>query len=351
MVYEPNEYRFIPGMRLSDLVDAAGGLRKNTYLGTAEITRRHVTQDGVVTEKIDVNLGNALRDDPAHNLLLQDYDHLVVRPIPELAFDQTIEITGEVRFPAVYPIKRSETLSSVIERAGGYTDKAYLQGAVFTRESAKEIQQERMDDLIKRQEESLLTESIGSVGAALNSEAAAIEQASLEAKQALVGRLRAADIDGRVVIKLMPLEKFTDTKYDLELRDGDVLTIPETPGIVSVIGDVFNPTALLYEDNATVGSYLAKVGGITKEADEKQISVIKADGSVISNSQKKRNMVTWDNENKWWRADSFMSARLHPGDTIVVPRKLDRVPWLKTTSTLTQIIFQTAVAAGVVLAL
>ena len=351
MVYEPGEYRYIPGMRLSELVDSAGGLRKNTYQGKAEITRRHVTQDGVATEKIDVNLEKALQGDPTHNLLLQDYDHLVVRPIPDLVFDQTVEVLGEVRFPGVYPIKKSEALSSVIERAGGYTSEAYLKGAVFTRESAKAIQQERMDDLIRQLEGSLLTVSTGSISAALDSEAAAMEKASLEAKQALVGRLRSAGIDGRVVVKLTAMDEFRDSMFDLRLEDGDVLTIPETPGIVSVIGDVFNPTALLYEKDATVGDYLSKVGGITKEADKKQISVIKADGSVISKSQKKRNMIAWDNENKWWHADSFMETRLYPGDTIVVPRKLDRVPWLRTTSTLTQILFQTAIAAGVVLAL
>ena len=69
-------------------------------------------------------------------------------------------------------------------------------------------------------------------------------------------KLSAVAIDGRVIVKLTPLEEFRDTKYDLELKDGDVLTIPETPGIVSVLGDVFNPAALLYEEDATVGDYL-----------------------------------------------------------------------------------------------
>ena len=69
MVYEPNEYRFIPGMRLTELIDAAGGLMKNTYLKTAELTRQYITQDGMRTEKVDVDLEKALAGDPNSNLL------------------------------------------------------------------------------------------------------------------------------------------------------------------------------------------------------------------------------------------------------------------------------------------
>jgi hypothetical protein len=91
---------------------------------------------------------------------------------------------------------------------------------------------------------------------------------------------------------------------------------------------------------------------VTRDADQKQISVIFADGSVISKAQGSRaRSVTWDTENNQWSFGGFMSHRLGPGDTIVVPRKIDKTQWLRNTKDITQILFQIAVAAGVVLAL
>ena len=122
--------------------------------------------------------------------------------------------------------------------------------------------------------------------------------------------------------------------------------------MVYVVGEVFNPTSLLYEQGDTVSYYLSRVGGMTKEADKKQVSVIKADGTVISMAQGNRGrLLFWDKEYNQWFFGGFMSHRMEPGDTIVVPRKIDKYQWLRNTKDITQIIFQIAVAAGVVLAL
>ncbi len=351
MVYRPGEYRFIPGMKLSELLDAAGGPGKNAYLQTAELTRRHITQTGMETEKINIDLEKVLAGDPERNILLQDYDHLIVRSIPELEFDRNAAIFGEVRFPGIYPVRRGETLSSVIQRAGGFTKRAYLKGAVFTRESAKVVQRQRMDELIEQIKESVLTGTDRAISGALDEETVMVQELTLKAQKELLGKLRAARIDGRVVIKLTSLDSFKGSKYDLELEKGDSLVIPETPGIVNVVGEVFNPTALLYEKDRTVNYCLQKVGGITKEADKKQISIIKADGSVISIAQKNPGRVSWDSESHQWLFGGFMNIRLSPGDTIVVPRKTDKFFWLKTTKDITEVLFQAALTAGVVLAL
>jgi len=351
MVYEPNEYRFIPGMRVTELIDAAGGLQKNTYLKTAEISRQYITQDGMHTEKVDIDLEKALAGDPNSNLLLQDYDHVVVRPIPELAFDKTVDVLGQVRFPGTYPIRKGERLSSVLDRAGGFTDRAYLKGSVFTRDSAKTVQQTRMDEMVRQLEQSLLTSGSQAISGALDTESAEMQKMTLESKKELLTRLRAAKVDGRVVVRLQSLDKFKGSKYDLELEKGDRLVVPETPGVVYTVGDVFNPTALLHEPGNTVGHYLARVGGITKEADAKQLYVIRADGSVVSMAQRESQQIAWDGDNHQWHFGNFMGIPLDPGDTIVVPRKLDKIPWIKTTKDLTQIVFQIAVTAGVFLAI
>ena len=351
LVFDPNQYRLVPDMRVSDLIDAAGGLKKNAYIRAAEITRRHISQSGMDTEKIEVDLEKALAGDSEENLRLRDYDTLVVRPIPELDFGRSAVVSGEVRFPGTYPIRRQETLSSLIERAGGYTEQAYLRGAVFTRESARDVQGRRLNQMIQQVEESVLAGTEASLSGSLDAETVKSQQASLEAKQELLAKLREVEITGRVVINLAPLEEFRRSHYDIELEDGDELAIPQRPGVVHVVGEVFNETSLLYESDGTVGYYLRRVGGMTKEADKKQVSVIKADGSVISRQQGKAKLVFWDSDNNGWIFGGFMNTELEPGDTIVVPRKLDRYLWLKTTKDITQIVFQIAVAAGVVFAI
>jgi len=352
MVFDPNEYRLVPDMKVRDLIDTAGGLRKNAYLRTAEITRRHISQEGMTSEKIEINLEKAIAGDSDNNIPLRDYDYLVIRPIPDLQFNMTVEIAGEVRFPGMYPIQKQETLSSLIERAGGYSDQAYLQGAVFTRKSAMELQRRRLDELIQQIEESTLSSAQQSISGALDAQAAQAEQAALATKKELLAKLRSAQITGRVVVHLTALEEFKRSKYDIELEEGDKLVVPKTPGVVYVVGEVFNPTSLLYERGETVSYYLGRVGGMTKDSDKKQVSVVKADGSVISMAQGNRGrLIYWDKAYNQWSTGGFMNHRMEPGDTIVVPRKIDKTQWLRNTKDITQIVFQIAVAAGVFLAL
>ena len=350
-VYRPGEYRFVPGMKLSELLDAAGGPRKNAYLKNAELTRRHIDQTGMQTEKIDIDLEKALAKDPAQDIELRDYDHLIVRLIPQLEFDRIAIIAGEVRFPGVYPVSRGDTLSSLIERAGGFTDRAYLRGAVFTRESAKIIQRQRMDELINKIEETVLTSAGKEITGALDAETAQVQAEGLNAKKELLAKLRTVKIDGRVVVKLSQLDQFRGSRYDVEMERGDRLFVPETPGVINVVGEVFNPISVLYEKDRTVAYYLQKVGGPTNDADRKQIGIIKADGSVVSIAQKDADSVYWDSESHQWNFGGFMGIRLNPGDTILVPRKMDKLMWLKNTKDITQILFQAALATGVVLAL
>jgi protein involved in polysaccharide export with SLBB domain len=352
MVYEPNEYRLVAGMRVKNLIEAAGGLQKTAYLRAAELTRSHISQDGMTIEKIPLNLEKVMAGDPQQNIELQDYDRLTVRPIPDLDFGRSATIQGQVRFPGSYPIAKGEMLSSLIERAGGYTDQAYLKGAVFTRESAKEVQRDRLNKLISEIEQSMLSSAGQAASGALDTEEVKGQQAALTTNRELLTKLRATPVTGRVVVKLSDLAELKGSKNDFELEDEDALTIPATPGIVHVIGEVFNPTSLQYEKDRTVSYYLRKVGGMTKDADKKQVSVIKADGSVVSIEQGNRaKLVFWDSERNSWLFGGFMSMELEPGDTIIVPRKLDRFFWLKTTKDLTQIVFQIAVAAGIAFAI
>ena len=96
--------------------------------------------------------------------------------------------------------------------------------------------------------------------------------------------------------------------------------------------------------------YLRQVGGPTEIADHDRIFIIRADGTVVSKRQNGYGGVSWDSVENRWISGDLMSVRLHPGDTVLVPREITEFEWLKTTKDITQILYQIAVAAGVVIA-
>ncbi len=132
---------------------------------------------------------------------------------------------------------------------------------------------------------------------------------SLKTKSILIEKLKKIKPSGRVIVYLRPLPEFAQSEYDLILEDGDELYIPARPSTISVVGQVFNPSDIVYQEALKVSDYLDMTGGLTRNADEDFITVIKADGTVVRTTGLFSNVY---------------SMRLDPGDSIVVPEKLVR---------------------------
>src|SRR6185369_13560952 len=156
-VQKPGDYRVLTKMTLRDLIFAAGNVKRTAFLRSAEITRSVINKEGVKSHIINVDLDEALKGNPTDNILLDNLDEVVVRRLPDWKeeTERYCTLRGEVRYPGVYPILKGEKLSSIILRAGGYTDKAYLKGARFTRKLVRELQQKRMDEVIARTEQDI----------------------------------------------------------------------------------------------------------------------------------------------------------------------------------------------------
>ncbi|MEM7610292.1 MAG: SLBB domain-containing protein [Pseudomonadota bacterium] len=149
-------YPFESGMRISDLIRAGGGFTESAFLTEAELTRYLVGEDGVRrTTLINIDLAALLAGDTMADEYLMPHDYLAIKEIPEWRGQETVTIGGEVRFPGVYPIKRGESLASVINRAGGLTDLSFVDGSVFTREILKQREEEQIETLISRLEADL----------------------------------------------------------------------------------------------------------------------------------------------------------------------------------------------------
>jgi protein involved in polysaccharide export with SLBB domain len=142
-VVNPGRYDFHPGMTVRDLVSASGSPKRNALLDMAELSRVQVSSDKATATRVQIDLGKAISGDPEHNLSLKPDDVLIVRGIVGWSdsTDKFVRLKGEVQYPGVYSVARGEKMSSVIARAGGFTDKAYLRGAKFTRRSVQKEQQ------------------------------------------------------------------------------------------------------------------------------------------------------------------------------------------------------------------
>ena len=344
-VNNPGDYPFAEGMRVKDLIFAAGNVKDSAYLKEAELSSYEI-KDGklCLIKRRAIDLEAALRGDPAHNLPLQPYDKLLVRRISEWKRERYVEIAGEVVFPGRYLIKKGERLSSLIERAGGYTDRAYLRGAVFTRESVRRIQQRNLDEMIDRLERELLAEAATYTG--VSPEEAQIRKIELEQRQKFIQNLRRLKASGRMAIKLSHLRVLKGSPYDIELMDGDRLYIPPMDRVVNVMGAVYAPGSFIWREGYSYKDYVQLAGGYTRYADKANVYILRADGSA----QKVRGgTVFWNEAKERWELAAFSGKlKLYPGDTIVVPEKLERIPWLRKIKDITEILFRIAVTTGVV---
>lgn len=327
----PGEYPLEPDGRISSLLRAGGGLRPSAFGDTAELVRYTVDATGArQTELLTINLAGALRGDASADLLLQPYDHLLVKTIPDWSERDVVTLRGEVRFPGTYPIRKGETLRQLLERAGGLTTHAFPAGSAFTRSDLKELEEELIGRLRDRLREDL---------AGLALQAANAGQASagdtLAAGQGLLSQLQSAEATGRFVIDLPGLlAGVQGGEKDIVLRNGDELLVPELRQEVTVIGEVQNATTHLYRSNIDRDQYIAMSGGTSRKADKRRIYVVRADGSVATGGSS--------------RLSRSYDVAIRPGDTIVVPMNAERMPRLPFWQAVTQILYNVAVSVAAV---
>lgn len=328
----PGQYPLEAGMTVSDLLRAGGSLDQAAYAGTAELTRYEVI-DGErrQTEVVDLDFARLLAGDASADLALRPFDYLLVKEMPEWRDQETIVISGEVRFPGTYPVRRGESLKSVVQRAGGLTDLAFPEGSVFTRQELKQREQRQLEVLAERLQRELASLSLQQSQSA---EAAETKQAML-AGQGLLADLKSTEAVGRLVINLNAvLGAEPGSETDIVVKDGDRLVVPRRTQEVTVIGEVQSASSHLYQGGLTRDDYIARAGGTTQRADKKRAYVIRANGEVAVGSGS-----TWFNGG---------SKEIRPGDTVVVPLDTQQVRPLTLWAGVTQILYQIAVAVAAV---
>jgi len=320
----PGTYPLASEANLKAALDAAGGI---TDLAADTIKISREGKDGSVRQ-FDVSVTKA------SDFILNSKDKIAVFIKPQVNEYISVEIGGEVKFPGSYTVKRGEMLSELVAKAGGLTEYAHAEGAVFSRLSLKLKERKNLlaltDELRKQLAAKNLTRQ---VGLPTSNKIGTEQFTDMDSMETLLKNLTDTEAVGRMVINLPSLLTGTK-KADVELQRGDLLVIPQRTDTVTVVGEVYLPTSHRYSELLTVDDYLQNSGGIKTLGDDNNVYVVKANGAVVKPGA------------NFWYSDSKTS--LHPGDTIVVPLDAAPVDSLTFWGAATQIFYQSAIGLAAI---
>ena len=378
-VAEPGRYPWRTGMRISDLIPdpkmlivkeywlnqnqvaglqgqdqsqsqnqkraSGSGVEDGNELRT-RITRNknEINWDYAVIERLDrktlstrllpFNLRKAISGkDLANNRLLRPGDVVTIFSaddirVPSAKRSVYVRLEGEFNRAGVYKALPGETLRQLVVRVGGLTSQAYLFGAELSRESTREVQQKRLDEIVDRLEAEVQRVAGQASSSALSKDDVEAAKAQAVSQAALVAKMRKVKATGRIVMDLPEKDPQLKDLPDMVLEDGDRLYVPPPAATVNVMGSVYNQNAFLYKRGYGVNDYLNKAGGPTRDGDEDDVYLVRADGVVFSSRQGGSMFA------------GFGGREAMPGDTIVVPEKLEKYSLTKEFKDWTQIFYQ-----------
>jgi polysaccharide biosynthesis/export protein len=319
----PGIYPLAENAKFFDLIELAGGLSEDASLNQAEVKRIY-SQDKSSTSVslFDVDVRDILENGNS-NGDLYSRDHIRIKNNKDWNSGDTVKLEGEIVYPGEYMIRPNEKLSSVIRRAGGFTNESFVRAALFTRESIKEKEREQLlvlGNTIRRDQasRSMTKES---------------EDFSLNPKEIEegIGALLSSEVYGRLIIDLPGLMN-GDTSSDIVLQDGDVLNIPKYTNAVTVVGEVRRAGSFVRQETNSIDNYIELAAGMTERGNEKEIYVIRADGSVEKGKNIKNKYIYFSGDET--------NNNILAGDTIVVPIKSSYQTPLNLYSTVSQVVFQ-----------
>jgi protein involved in polysaccharide export with SLBB domain len=356
-VDQPVRAPFKSGMRVSDLIPnreylitRASVKRQNNVIATGDNDKATnekedsiaarigglldpINWDYAVIERVNradlsvslipFNLGNVFANPTGpDNVQLQPGDTVTIFSQNDVAVPMDkrrvfVRVEGEVKVPGVYQMTAGDTLQSLLSKAGGPTSSAYLFGTAFYREAARREQQtnlERAADKLEMQLRSEQAKGLANARELTSTDAAVMQaqrQAEMDVARETIARFRRMKATGRIAFGLEPIERSIGHLPQLKLENGDRLVVPAKPAFVNVFGAVNVEASPLWRPNSRVSDYL-KVAGVSPDADADNVFVMRADGSVVSN------------ESKGWFFGGIGGLEIMPGDSIVIPQKIDR---------------------------
>jgi protein involved in polysaccharide export with SLBB domain len=334
-------------------LDTGGPSDEFTQKNQVRLTAPEINWDYAVIERTNpddlttvlkpFHLGRViLGHDDTENFELQPGDVVTIFSQADLRVPQNrqtklVRLEGEFGAAGVYSVKPGETLRDLVIRAGGLTPNAYLYGSSFTRRSTKLQQQARLDEYTFDLESEIERESGNRSTSVVNPQEALVVAGSLQSQRALVAKLRTIRASGRIVLNMHPTSTDVSSIPDLPLQDGDTFLVPSRPASVSVVGAVYDQSSFLFQDSANVNHYLELSGGVSKSGDWKHSFVLRADGSVVSQSSSLAHA-----------SHGLEHFELNPGDTVFVPEVLNKTTFVRGLTDWSSILAQFGLGAAAV---
>lgn len=282
----PDEYEFVDGERITDIVALAGGLRINADTNSAVLVRFEESHNMTKSYQLDLKK-ILLNPGSEQDWFLKPDDRLFIRSIPNYHPKAVVTIEGEVVMPGTYPvIEDTTTLYDVIQTAGGFTALASLDEAKMYRFGYNVMGATELDRQLK-----LSTDQLSEI----------------EREYLL---LRSDPDQGRVSIDFEELFVRNNMSYNVTLKDRDRIIIPRLSNTVRIMGRVLRPGLITYREGATVDYYVERCGGFTKSANKGKIRIIKGTTGAITKPSGR--------------------IPIEVGDEILVPEKRD-IDWWQVT--------------------
>lgn len=244
-----------------------------------------------------------------------------------------VKVAGEVRNTGVFQIQKGETLRELMARLGGATDNGYLFAMSISRETVRLQQQVKLDEIADRFEKEIQTAATQKLSGTTDKDLAATTKAELDRQQHLADKMRSVKASGRIVLELDDANAGIKNLPDLPLQDGDSINVPRMPGTVDVLGSVYQQNTFIYKPGRNANDYLALAGGATPGGDKSEMYVIRADGTIRSVN------------NAGWLS-RVGGQQINPGDTIVLPEKVERSSWTQSFKEWTTILYQFGLGAA-----
>lgn len=280
-VIQPGSFEYVENITLKDLIFEAGGFKEEAAPYNIEIARRVTdAQKGVlssqIAEIISIQIDNGLTfDSELEETILLPFDQVFVRKSPAYESQKLVTITGEVLYPGVYTLStRDFKLTDLVEKSGGTTEFAYIEGASLERkfeQDQKEINLNLEDSVTVQNVESL----------------------------------------SKVGINLQQAINNPGAEYNLLLQEGDIINIPKKLQTVQVRGEVLYPVNVRYDNGKSLKNYVSSAGGFTEDANKRSAYVVYANGEV-------------DRTRRFLFFKSYPDVR--PGSVIIIPPKKEKPP-------------------------
>ena len=296
-VVYPGIYPYTDNTTLQDIILQAGGLTNAASLAHVNVYRRisdptATIDNDKVAEQFSFSLNEKFELISDTTFYLKPFDEIYIRRSPGYTEQQNVQIEGCVNFEGEYTLtKKDYRLSDLVKAAGGFTSLAYVPGARLMRRLTDNERLQR-DNALRQAQIQLYEQTLQADNGNMDFDKA----------DTLLSMKMNLDDSYPVAVDLEEAISNPGGSYDIVLREGDILTVPQFTNTVKVSGEVSYPISMNYRKGEKLKYYINHAGGFANKARKRSVYIVYANGAVE-------------------KVNRSSTKAVRPGCEIVVPTK------------------------------